>query len=264
MPKSISTDSIRTEVTENPFPPTEQALSEPNGLLARGGNLLPDTLLLAYAQGIFPWFESGEEILWWSPEPRMVLRPADVHISRSLRKTLRNSNWQLRYDTDFNGVIKSCAETRHYQGPEGGTWISREMQQAYEALHHLGAAHSIEVFSGNTLVGGLYGILIDHAFFGESMFHRETNASKAAFVALARVCESHGIDLIDCQIYNPHLESLGATLISRKDFEKRLRDAIKLPMASILSNPRALLPPSHCALDVRLQGQVPRRVEGLL
>ena len=251
-------------MAENPFPPTEQALSEPNGLLARGGNLLPDTLLLAYAQGIFPWFEAGEEILWWSPDPRMVLRPADVRISRSLRKTLRNSRWQLRYDSAFSDVIRSCAKTRSYQGPEGGTWISAEMQQAYETLHRLGVAHSIEVFSGDTLVGGLYGLLMGDVFFGESMFHRETGASKVALVALAKVCADHGIDLIDCQVYNAHLESLGATLMSRQDFEKTLRDAIKLPMTSILTNPRCLLPLSPSPLDARLQGLVPRDAGVLL
>ncbi|MDC0574119.1 leucyl/phenylalanyl-tRNA--protein transferase [Luminiphilus sp.] len=248
----------------NPFPPTSQALSEPNGLLAHGGDLSPETLLLAYAQGIFPWFHEGQEILWWSPDPRMVLRPSDVHISRSLRRTLRNKDWLIRYDTDFTSVIHCCAKTRQRESTGADTWITGEMLQAYTTLHNLGIAHSIEVFSGGSLVGGLYGLLIGNVFFGESMFHKETDASKAAFTALAKLCVDYGVEVIDCQVYNPHLESLGATLMSRQDFEKALRDAIKQPMASILNNPHCLLPITPMALDVRMQGQVPREVRSLL
>jgi leucyl/phenylalanyl-tRNA--protein transferase len=264
MLKNTSTGLARAEVAVNPFPPTNQALSEPNGLLAHGGDLSPETLLLAYAQGIFPWFEEGHEILWWSPDPRMVLRPSDVHISRSLRRTIRNSDWQLRYDTDFAHVVKCCAAARQHESSGVDTWITPEMLQAYTTLHQLGMAHSIEVFTGEVLVGGLYGVLIGNAFFGESMFHKETDASKTAVVALARLCIEHRIDLIDCQVYNPHLESLGATLLSRQDFEKALRSAIKQPMASILLNPHCLLPDPLKAPDMRFQGAVPRDVKSLL
>tara|TARA_Y100000385_G_scaffold62477_1_gene61337 strand:- start:3445 stop:4200 length:756 start_codon:yes stop_codon:yes gene_type:complete len=251
-------------VAANPFPSTSRALSEPNGLLAQGGDLSPETLLLAYAQGIFPWFDEGQEILWWSPDPRMVLRPSDIHISRSLRRTLRNKDWQIRYDTDFKSVITCCAKARQRESTGADTWITEEMLQAYTTLHNLGIAHSIEVYSGDFLVGGLYGLLIGNVFFGESMFHEETDASKTAFTALAKLCDDYGIEVIDCQVHNPHLESLGATLMSRRDFEKVLRDAIKEPMASILDNPYCLLPITPKALDVRLQGQVPREARSLL
>jgi leucyl/phenylalanyl-tRNA--protein transferase len=264
MLKNTSTDSTKAEVVANPFPPTTRALSEPNGLLAQGGDLSSATLLLAYAQGIFPWFEEGQEILWWSPDPRMVLRPSDVHLSRSLKKTLRKSGWSLRYDTNFSRVVRSCATARHDQTLDKDTWITPEMERAYVTLHQLGVAHSIEIFAEHDLVGGLYGLLIGNAFFGESMFHKETDASKAAFVALARLCAANHIGLIDCQVPNPHLESLGATLISRQDFEKALRRAIKQPMASIISNPLCVLPASPQTLDVRLRRQVPQDVESLL
>ena len=264
MLKNTSTDSTKAEVATNPFPPTTRALSEPNGLLAHGGDLSSATLLLAYVQGIFPWYEEGQEILWWSPDPRMVLRPRDVHLSRSLRKTLRNCGWSVRYDTNFSRVIRSCAKARHDQVLDNDTWITREMERAYVTLHQLGVAHSIEIFAEHELVGGLYGLLIGDAFFGESMFHTETDASKAAFVALARLCAANDIGLIDCQVHNPHLESLGATLMSRQDFEKTLRRAIKQPMATIISNPHCVLPAFPETLDVRLRGQVPRNVGSLL
>jgi len=264
MRRNIWTDSVRPDVSANPFPPTSQALSEPNGLLAQGGDLSPETLLLAYAQGIFPWFNEGQEILWWSPDPRMVLKPSEVHISRSLRRTIRSSAWQLRYDSNFASVIKYCATSRRDAGVGADTWITADMLDAYTALHHLGVAHSIEVFAGDRLVGGLYGLLIDSVFFGESMFHAQTDASKVAFVALSVLCANLGVDLIDCQVKNPHLESLGATTLSRQDFEKALRGAIKQPMASILTNPRCLLPATPEALDARGSGQAPREVKDLL
>jgi len=264
MQRNIWTDSVRPDVSANPFPPTNQALSEPNGLLAHGGDLSPETLLIAYAQGIFPWFTERQEILWWSPDPRMVLKPNEIHLSRSLKKTIRNSPWQLRYDTDFINVIKRCAESRGNVSADADTWITPEMLAAYSALHHLGVAHSIEVFKEDHLVGGLYGLLIDRIFFGESMFHRETDASKLAFVALARICISLDVELIDCQVHNPHLESLGACSIPRQDFEKVLRGAIKQSMPSILDNPRGLLPTTPQTLDTRSTVPVAYEARGLL
>ena len=264
MRRNIWTDSVRPEVSANPFPPTNQALSEPNGLLAHGGDLTPETLLIAYAQGIFPWFSEGQEILWWSPDPRMVLKPDEIHISRSLRKTIRNSPWQLRYDTDFINVIKGCAAPRGNVITDADTWITPDMLIAYSALHHLGVAHSIEIYAGDNLIGGLYGLLIDQIFFGESMFHRETEASKLAFVALAKICVDLEVELIDCQVQNPHLESLGACSMPRQDFEKVLRGAIKQSMPSILANPRGLLPKTPQTLDMRATASVVYEARDLL
>ena len=250
----------------NPFPPTSQALTDPNGLLATGGDLQPATLLRAYSQGIFPWFESDEEILWWSPDPRLILRPDQIHISRSLKKVARRSGWDLRYDAAFSDVMTHCARVdRGDRGDEEpGTWITRNMLQAYIELHELGVAHSIEVLDGERLIGGLYGVLLDNVFFGESMFSIEPNASKIAFVALSRLCSDHGIEIIDCQVYNPHLESLGAHLMSRQDFENHLRGAIKTPMSSILPNPLCLLPSRSRGLDSRLGGALIHSVAKLV
>ena len=180
----------------NPFPPTSRALREPNGLLAVGGDLQPETLISAYAQGIFPWFNEGEDILWWSPDPRLVLRTAEVHISRSMRKALKNSDWTLSYDDDFNAVIHHCANVDR-GGREAGTWITEAMQDAYLRLHELGLAHSVEVREGGHLVGGLYGVLLGNMFFGESMFSLQANASKVAFIALSKACHNSDIELID-------------------------------------------------------------------
>ncbi len=254
----------RPELTlYNPFPPTSQALTDPNGLLATGGDLQPATLLCAYSQGIFPWFESDDEILWWSPDPRLVLRSDQIHISRSLKKVARRSGWGLRYDAVFPDVMTHCARADRGDG-EPGTWITRNMLQAYIELHELGVAHSIEVLDGERLIGGLYGLLLDKVFFGESMFSLEPNASKIAFVALSRLCRDHGIEIIDCQVYNPHLESLGAHLMSRQDFENHLRGAIKTPMSSILPNPLCLLPSRSQGLDSRLGGKLIHSVAELV
>ena len=247
----------------NPFPHTSQALTEPNGLLATGGDLQPATLLCAYSQGIFPWFESDDEILWWSPDPRLVLRSDQIHISRSLKKVARRCGWDLRYDAAFSDVVTHCARVDRGDG-DLGTWITRNMLRAYIELHELGVAHSIEVLDGERLVGGLYGLLLDKVFFGESMFSLEPNASKIALLALSRLCRDHGVEIIDCQVYNPHLESLGADLMSRQDFENHLRGAIKTPMSSILPNPLCLLPSVPQGLDRRLGGKLIHTVAELV
>ena len=247
----------------NPFPPTSQALDEPNGLLAVGGDLDPSTLLCAYAQGIFPWFESDQEILWWSPDPRLTLRSGEIHISRSLKKAIRQCGWRLQYDTAFADVISYCARADRKQ-PGAGTWITPDMHAAYCVLHEFGVAHSVEVYEADTLIGGLYGVLLDEMFFGESMFSVQSNASKIALVALCRLCHDHGIGVIDCQVSNDHLLSLGAQTMLRKDFEKHLRDAIKTPMPDVFANPRCLLPKESLPLEKRLGTQLAATVAELL
>ncbi len=201
------------------FPPIEQALSDPDGLLAVGGDLQPDRLMAAYYEGIFPWYEAGGPILWWTPDPRMVLAPEDVHVSRSLRRQLRRDTCKITMDADFRGVIRQCAGLREHRE---GTWITREMQQAYIRLHELGHAHSVEVTRQGRLVGGLYGVSIGPLFFGESMFAIEDNASKIAFIALARQLQHWQFRLIDCQMPTPHLARLGAHPMSRSTFKHEL------------------------------------------
>ena len=238
----------------NPFPPTSHALNEPNGLLAVGGDLRSETLISAYAQGIFPWFEPGQNILWWSPDPRSVLIPDRIHISRSLKKFLRKSAWQISCDTRFAAVVDRCANVlRQQEGhTEHGTWITAEMRQAYLALHQLGVAHCVEVCDGDQLLGGLYGVMLDGVFFGESMFSDDTNASKVALIALARLCTDNGLVMIDCQVHNPHLETLGAELVSRQVFEKKLEGAITTPMKTVINNPLCLAPVTGASLEDRL------------
>lgn len=209
-----------------PFPSVDQALSQPNGLLAAGGRLTPERLLDAYRQGIFPWFNPGEPVLWWSPDPRCVIEPSQVHISRSLRKQLRRSHYTVTFDRAFSQVMQACAEPR---GAESGTWISPEMILAYTKLHRSGIAHSVEVWDNEHLVGGLYGLAIGSLFFGESMFSREINTSKIAFSFLCVQLERWNFRLVDCQVYNPHLESLGAKLISRDMFLSLLKQHIDDP-----------------------------------
>lgn len=202
------------------FPPLGSALKEPNGLLAAGGDLSPARILAAYRRGIFPWYAPGEPILWWTPDPRMVLPPAGMKISRSLARTLRAGRYQVRLDTAFAEVIAACATTpRHGQS---GTWITDEMRAAYTRLHELGYAHSVEVFMDDRLAGGLYGIGLGRAFFGESMFSWRSDASK---IALAHLCEhlKRGeFGIIDCQMETAHLASLGAHAIPRRDFAAAL------------------------------------------
>lgn len=194
-----------------PFPPVASALMEPNGLLAAGGSLTPERLLSAYRCGIFPWFSPGEPLLWWSPNPRMVLIPGEFKLSASLAKVLRGNTFELRIDSAFEQVMKECAAPR---GDQPGTWISDEMIAAYCELHRLGYAHSIESWQHGRLAGGLYGVAIGRMFYGESMFSRVSNASK---IALAHLCRQP-YDLIDCQMHTPHLASLGARLLPRDEF----------------------------------------------
>jgi len=201
------------------FPPVEQALPDPNGLLTAGGSLTPTWLLAAYRQGIFPWYSEGEPILWWSPDPRLVLIPSQVKVSRSLRKTLRSQRFEIRFDTAFEQVVVACAQPR---APIVGTWITPEMQRAYSRMHELGYAHSVEAWSDGKLVGGLYGIALGRAFFGESMFSLKSDASKACLVHLARYLDSRDFGVIDCQMTTRHLLSMGAAEMSRQTFCTRL------------------------------------------
>lgn len=201
------------------FPPVDKALAEPNGLLAAGGELSPPWLLEAYRHGIFPWFSAGEPILWWSPDPRLVLVPGEIRITRSLRKTLRTGRFDVRLDTAFARVMAECAAPRE---PGGGTWITAEMQAAYIRMHELGHAHSVECWQDGALVGGLYGMALGRAFFGESMFSRVSDASKVALAHLARFLEKQGCAVIDCQMTTPHLLSMGAKEIPRRVFSAGL------------------------------------------
>ncbi|MEX0738055.1 MAG: leucyl/phenylalanyl-tRNA--protein transferase [Pseudohongiella sp.] len=207
------------------FPPVSQAFDDPPGLLAAGGDLAPERLLAAYARGIFPWYDNSSPILWWSPDPRMVLKPTEVHVARSLAKLIRQTRLRVTMDTAFADVIYHCAALR---AEREGTWITDEMQVAYTDLHRLGHAHSVEIWRGDALVGGLYGIAMGKLFFGESMFSLAPNASKLAFVALAKQLEDWGFEMIDCQMPTDHLQSLGATTMSRAEFQHVLhkwRDA---------------------------------------
>lgn len=196
------------------FPDVSLALAEPNGLLAIGGNLAPACLLNAYRHGIFPWYEEGQPILWWSPDPRLVLFPSALKVSRSLRRTLRRGEYAVTFDEAFEEVIRACGSLRE----RTGTWITEEMIDAYVALHAMGYAHSAEAWHEGELVGGLYGVAVGRVFFGESMFHRRTDASKAAFAVLVRHLEAWGFRVIDCQMRTAHLLSLGAVEIARERF----------------------------------------------
>ena len=212
-------------VSPNAFPDTTLALKEPNGLLCAGGDLEPATIVAAYSRGIFPWFSDDQPVLWWSPDPRMVLFPAEFKISKSLSKTVQSQKFDVRFDSAFAEVIAGCAAPRE---PEGGTWIVPAMQEAYLRMHQLGVAHSVESWSGGKLIGGLYGIALGRMFFGESMFTRATDASKVALVALVEKLRRDGFELIDCQQQTRHLASFGARPISRGDFVQRLKELINL------------------------------------
>lgn len=200
------------------FPP--QSHAEPNGLLAIGGDLSTERLLLAYSSGIFPWFNEDDPILWWAPDPRFIVVPSEIKVSKSLEKVIRKGKFRVTANKAFNDVIKSCALIRKKGGE--GTWITKEMIEAYCLLHELGYAHSIESWYNNKLVGGLYGLCLGKCFFGESMFHTVTDASKVAFVSMVRALEEQEYDLIDCQMPTEHLKSLGARGIRRNDFLERL------------------------------------------
>ena len=210
----------------DPFPPVERALKDPNGLLAAGADLSLPRLLEAYRHGIFPWFSGTEPILWWSPDPRMVLHCDELKVSRSLGKSVRNKGYEVRIDTAFSEVLNHCAEPR---AGEPGTWLGTEMRRAYLALHRAGYAHSFETWRGDDLVGGLYGVAIGRMFFGESMFSRATDASKVALVKLVSFLKAKGFPMIDCQMRTPLLESLGAREIPRRDFLRKLAALVNYP-----------------------------------
>lgn len=208
---------------ESSFPDISLALADPNGLLAAGGELSPKRLIEAYSSGIFPWFEEGQPVLWWSPDPRMVLFPEDLRVSKSLQKTLNKSLYTVTLDEAFADVIACCALPR---GDSLGTWITDEMQTAYTQLFEAGHAHSVEVWRDGDLVGGLYGVALGQLFFGESMFSFESNASKIALVNLVKQLQEWNYKLIDCQVSSEHLESLGATEISREQFRQQLHELL--------------------------------------
>lgn len=210
------------------FPPLEMALTDPDGLLAAGGDLSPQRLVAAYQQGIFPWYSQGEPILWWSPDPRFVLYPEKMKISRSLAKNIRNSEYRISMDTAFAEVIEHCS----YQPRKNqlGTWISSEMKQAYIELHHQGHAHSVEFWKDNQLAGGIYGVHSGAVFCGESMFSRVNNASKIALFYLCQFLIRHQFRLIDSQVYTEHLESLGAEMIPRESYIKTLQQPYSVDM----------------------------------
>jgi leucyl/phenylalanyl-tRNA---protein transferase len=210
------------------FPDVSSALHYPNGLLAVGGDLSPERLLYAYSHGIFPWYSEGQPILWWSPDPRTALFPDQMHISRSLRRQLHKGNFIARFDSAFAAVMTGCAGFRPKQA-EGGTWITSAMQQAYQKLHRLGYAHSLEIIMDGELAGGLYGIALGGVFFGESMFSRRANASKIALVCLARQLGAWGFRMIDCQVHSEHLVRLGSISMPRTEFLQLLQRYTQLP-----------------------------------
>lgn len=205
------------------LPPTSRALSEPNGLLAVGGALSPEWLIHAYRHGVFPWYSAEQPILWWAPDPRAVLFPGEFRISRSLRRSIAKRGYETRINTAFAEVIDACAGPRR---GTAGTWITREMHDAYLLLHRRGLAHSFETWHEGRLVGGLYGVALGRVFFGESMFTRETDASKVALARLVEECRSRHVPLIDCQMPSPHLASLGSRNLPRVEFESRLAELV--------------------------------------
>jgi len=210
-----------------PFPPLDMALAEPNGLIAIGGDLSPERLLQAYRHGVFPWYSAGEPILWWSPDPRMVLMLDELKVSRSLAKRIRRKDYEIRLDYDFAAVMHACASV--VREGQNGTWITPPMIEAYCELHRLGYAHCIEVWMDGALAGGLYGVQIGGMFYGESMFHRIRDASKIAFVHLVRFLQEQGCGMMDCQMHTTHLASLGAREIAREEFAARLRPLLNQP-----------------------------------
>ena len=212
--------------SHTPFPPIATALAEPNGLLAAGGDLTPERLIDAYRHGIFPWYSDDQPLLWWSPDPRMVLFPAELRLTRSLKKRLRRRDYEIRADTSFEQVMRACAEPRPGQQ---GTWITDDMVNAYCALHAQGLAHSVETWIDGELAGGLYGIALGRMFYGESMFTRATDASKLAFAHLVRQIGRWGFGMIDCQMKTPHLAAFGAHEIPHSEFMRKLRELVNYP-----------------------------------
>lgn len=214
---------LRSGAPPDAFPPVEQALAEPDGLLCAGGDLSSARLLEAYRRGIFPWYSTGQPILWWSPDPRAVLRPESLKVSRSLARTLRRGALRTTLDSHFDSVIAACGDAR--LRPEG-TWISAEMRQAYNRLHASGHAHSVETWLGERLVGGVYGVALGRVFFGESMFSLVPDASKVALVRLCAELRARQYRLVDCQVESPHLASLGAEPMPRRQFTALLAEEI--------------------------------------
>ncbi len=220
------------QLPEEPvFPPAEEAGED--GLIAVGGDFSPERLLQAYAGGIFPWFENEREIYWFSPEPRLVLFPCDLKISRSLDRILKSNRFEVKFDTMFTDVVRNCADVRRKDQP--GTWISERFVEGYTRLHDMGFAHSAEVFAEGRLAGGLYGVSLGAAFFGESMFSRESNASKVALYHLTRKIATWQFHFIDCQVATTHLLNMGATLISRREYLERLSAALCHPTIRVFS-----------------------------
>ena len=209
----------------DPFPNTDQALIEPNGLIAISNTLKSERIIEAYKQGIFPWFNHNEPILWWSPNPRLVLFPDDLKISSSLSKKIKKNNYQFEIDKNFISVIKSCSEVKRKD--QDGTWIDERIIKAYSELYQMEIAHSFEIYFNENLVGGLYGIILDNVFFGESMFYYETDASKIAFVLAVQYLKNIGVKMIDCQMKTKHLLSFGAKEITRNQFIQLLNNYIK-------------------------------------
>lgn len=207
------------------FPPATEA--NPEGLLAIGGKLSEDWLLAAYEKGLFPWFNEGEPILWWSPDPRCIIFPERVHISKSMHRVLNNSELEFKLDTNFKSVIRQCANVD--RKGENGTWITNEMIAAYTKLYDIGMAHSAELYRGDELVGGLYGVCVGGVFFGESMFSKEKNASKVVLIRLCVWLQNHGFELFDCQMFSSHLGSMGAEEVSREEFLRRLETGLEIP-----------------------------------
>ncbi len=222
----------------NSFPPVSSALSEPNGLLAAGGDLSPARLLLAYRHGIFPWSDGDQPLLWWSPDPRCVFLPGDYTVARRLRRDIRQSTAEIRVNTAFADVIRACAGPRR---SEQGTWITAEMDAAYRQMHDTGWAHSIEVWQDNELCGGLYGLAIGTAFFGESMFSARPNMSKLAMLFLANRMSAGAIEILDCQVVSAHLVSLGARTLPRAEF-RELLDRVCDPADPVTNWPDSPLP----------------------
>jgi leucyl/phenylalanyl-tRNA---protein transferase len=210
----------------DPFPPVDRALDEPNGLLAAGGGLSVARLIDAYQRGIFPWFSEGDPVLWWCPDPRMVLPTSRVHVSRSLRRRLRRADYDATFDRAFSDVVRACAAPRRR---DSGTWLVSSMIRAYERLHAAGVAHSIEIWMNGELAGGLYGVALGRMFFGESMFTRRTDASKMAIVLLAAQLARWDVPLLDCQMRTDHLATLGAIDMRRREFVRTVRQLVRMP-----------------------------------
>lgn len=227
------------------FPPAATALDEPNGLLAVGGDLSAERLISAYQNGIFPWFSQNDPILWWSPDPRAVFYPGNLHVSRSLAKVSRQPGWQVTLNHRFVDVVRACADSR---ADKEGTWITEDMIEAYATLHELGHAHSVEVWFDGQFVGGLYGLSVGRAFCGESMFHYKSNASKIALLTFSDYFKAAGGDFIDCQIGNPHLFSLGAVNVPRDTFLMKLKQARSRVMPASFWLPQVITEASPCSL----------------